>query len=159
VLAVCSGSDPDVTDPVSPWWGPQPDEERADEVVLEDLASGRALTERYAARGGVATGVPDLLAAAEAGDQAAGAVLREGARALGLGLALLVNVLDPEAVVVGGGLGSADTPYWTAAEGYARRYLHGFAEGIELARGQLGPDAGVIGAGLIGLQHGAARSI
>jgi glucokinase len=169
VLAVDPGADQDgahqdsagqtgagQADSAAPWWGPQAGEPRPAEIVLEDFASGRALTQRYAERGGAAGGVPELLAAAEGGDQAAGAVLREGARALGLGIALLVNVLDPEAVVVGGGLGSADTLYWTAAEGYARRYLHGFAADISLARGQLGPDAGVIGAGLIGLQHGAA---
>jgi glucokinase len=122
------------------------------EVVLEEIASGRAMVDRYAARGGVAEGVPDLLAAAQRGDQAAADVLREGAQMLGVGIALLVNVLDPEAVIVGGGLGSADTDYWQAAARYARGYLHGFAADTVLARGALGPDAGVVGAGLIGLQ-------
>jgi glucokinase len=122
------------------------------EVVLEEIASGRALAQRYAARGGRARGADDVLAAAERGDAVAAGVLSEGAEALGIGIALLVNLLDPEAVIVGGGLGSADTPYWAAARDCARRYLHGHAAGTVLIQGALGADAGVIGAGLVGLQ-------
>jgi predicted NBD/HSP70 family sugar kinase len=81
-------------------------------------------------------------------------VLSEGAEALGIGIALLVNLLDPEAVIVGGGLGSAKTPYWPATRAWARRYLHAHAAGTALIQGELGADAGVIGAGLIGLQAG-----
>ncbi len=121
------------------------------EIVLERIASGSALVERYVARGGTAEGAADVLAAAQHGDRAAAEVLDEGARTLGLAIALLVNVLDPEAVIVGGGLGSADTPYWQATQDYTRQYLHDFAAGTVLARGALGADAGVIGAGLTGL--------
>jgi glucokinase len=125
------------------------------EVVLEEIASGRALASRYAARGGRARGGADVLAAAERGDEVAAGVLSEGAEALGIGIALLVNLLDPEAVIVGGGLGSADTPYWTATRASVRRYLHAHAAGTVLIQGELGADAGVIGAGLVGLQPSA----
>jgi glucokinase len=124
------------------------------EVVLEEIASGRALAQRYAARGGRARGADDVLAAAERGDEIAAGVLSEGAEALGIGIALLVNLLDPEAVIVGGGLGSADTPYWAATRACVRRYLHAHAAGTVLIQGALGADAGVIGAGLVGLQPG-----
>jgi glucokinase len=141
---------------------PCPDGPADREVVLERIASGSALAERYAARGGTAQGAEDVLAAARAGDPAAREVLNTGAEALGIGIALLVNLLDPEAVITGGGLGSADTEYWTAAERWTRHYAHSHAAGIVLRRGQLGPDAGVIGAGMAGLlaphrlRHGAA---
>jgi glucokinase len=141
---------------------PCPDGPADREVVLERIASGSALVERYAARGGTAQRAEDVLAAARAGDQAAREVLNTGAEALGIGIALLVNLLDPEAVITGGGLGSADTEYWTAAERWTRHYAHSHAAGIVLKRGQLGPDAGVIGAGMAGLlaphrlRHGAA---
>jgi glucokinase len=124
------------------------------DLVLEHVASGSALAERYVARGGRAGGAGDVLAAAQRGDRTAAEVLDEGARALGIAIALLVNVLDPEAVIVGGGLGSADTSYWPATRDYARQYLHDFAAGTVLARGALGADAGVIGAGLTGLCQG-----
>ena len=125
------------------------------EVVLERVASGSALVERYVARGGTAQRAEDVLAAARDGDPAASEVVDVAAKALGIGIALLVNLLDPEAVITGGGLGSADTEYWTAAERWARYYAHTHAADTVLTRGQLGPDAGVIGAGLVGLlaQH------
>ncbi len=126
------------------------------EIELERISSGSALTERYVARGGTAQGAADVLAAAQRGDPAAAEVLDEGARTLGIAIALLVNVLDPQAVIVGGGLGSADTSYWPATRDYARQYLHDFAAGTALAQGALGADAGVIGAGLTGL-CGASR--
>jgi glucokinase len=121
------------------------------EVVLERVASGSALVQRYVARGGTARRAEDVLAAARGGDQAASEVVDVAAKALGIGIALLVNLLDPEAVITGGGLGSADTEYWTAAERWARYYAHTHAADTVLTRGQLGPDAGVIGAGLVGL--------
>jgi glucokinase len=121
------------------------------EVVLERVASGSAIVQRYVARGGTAQRAEDVLAAARDGDQVASEVVDVAAKALGIGIALLVNLLDPEAVVTGGGLGSADTEYWTAAERWARHYAHSHAADTVLTRGQLGPDAGVIGAGLVGL--------
>jgi glucokinase len=121
------------------------------EHSLEEIASGGALVRRYLARGGTAQRTEEVLAAARAGDQAAGEVLSTGARALGAGIALLLNMLDPEAVVIGGGLGSADTEYGTQARRWARHYAHAHAANTVLTRGRLGPDAGVIGAGLVGL--------
>jgi glucokinase len=128
-----------------------PEGQGAHEVVLERVASGGALVERYAARGGTAQRAEDVLSAARGGDPAASDVLKEGAKALGIGMALLVNLLDPEAVIVGGGLGSADTEYWTSAQRWARHYQHAHGASTVLARSQLGPAAGVIGAGLVGL--------
>ena len=62
-------------------------------------------------------------------------VLDSGARALGLGIALLLNVLDPEAVVTGGGLGGADTEYWSRARRWARHYAHDHAKPTPVIRG------------------------
>lgn len=131
--------------PVSP---DGPDERT---FVLEQTASGSALVRRYAARGGTAQRAEEVLAAARGGDAAAAAVIEEGAQALGIGIALLVNLLDPQALIVGGGLGSADTEYWTKAESWARQFMHEHAKRTVLTRSELGPDAGVIGAGLVGL--------
>jgi predicted NBD/HSP70 family sugar kinase len=48
-----------------------------------------------------------------AGDPEALAVLDELARWVALGLVNLVNLLDPERVVVGGGLAEADRSCWS----------------------------------------------
>jgi len=124
--------------------------------TLQDMASGAALARRYAERAGAdpVAGARDVLAAAydkRGADTVAAQVAAEGAKALGIGIALLVNLLDPEAVVLGGGLGSADTPYIDQARDWAAHYAHRFAAGTPMLRGALGADAGVIGAGLAGL--------
>jgi predicted NBD/HSP70 family sugar kinase len=119
--------------------------------VLEQAASGSALVRRHAALGGTAQRAEDVLAAARGGNPVAAGVVEAGAKALGIGIALLLNVLDPEAVIVGGGLGSADTEYWTSARRWARHFAHEHAARTVLMRSQIGPDAGVIGAGLVGL--------
>jgi hypothetical protein len=61
-------------------------------------------------------------------------------------------------VITGGGLGSADTEYWSRARQWARHYAHDHAKPTPVIRGRLGPDAGVIGAAITGLlaAHGRA---
>jgi glucokinase len=79
--------------------------------------------------------------------------VEEAAVTLGSFLALLVNVFDPEAVVVGGGLGAAEGAYWRGVERATR--AHVWAEHVRelpLLRAGLGTDSGVIGAGWLGLR-------
>jgi glucokinase len=93
-------------------------------------------------------------------DVASGAALaragadRDAATAsLGSLLALLVNVLDPEAVVVGGGLGSAGGAYWRGLVRATRQHV--WADGVQelpIVQAGLGPDSGLIGAGWLGLR-------
>ena len=65
---------------------------------------------------------------------------------MGIGIASVVNLLDPAVVVVGGGLGSADGPYWTGrCSRHARRVL-GLAQDVPIVHAQLGASAGAIGA-------------
>jgi glucokinase len=76
-------------------------------VVPEDVASGHGMVERFAqmSPGTIVEGVADIAAAAATGDVEASTVLRQGGHMLGVIVARLVDLLDPEAVVIGGGLG------------------------------------------------------
>jgi glucokinase len=115
---------------------------------LNTLASGSALSARYAElTRGPALPVLEIGERARAGDEAARRVLADGARALGAGLASVVNLLNPGRIALAGGvveLGEA----WIAlvrAE-VARR---AFAEGVRaltIERCQGGEAAGAIGA-------------
>jgi glucokinase len=82
-----------------------------------------------------------------------GAVGEHATESLGSLVALLVNVLDPEAVIVGGGLGSGRGAYWRGLVRATRE--HAWAADIRelpIAQAGLGADSGVIGAGWIGLR-------
>lgn len=111
--------------------------------MVEDAASGPGLVAALG-RGGVAE---DVLAAATAGDQAALHAIDHAAAPLGRVLALLADGLDPQAIVFGGGLGSAPGPYFTALTRAIRAGLwDGVPNPLILTQAALGPDAGLIGA-------------
>jgi glucokinase len=119
-------------------------------TVLEEVASGPALARRYnAVHPGPAAWCQDVLAAAGQGDADALGLVREAGEALGSGVAFLVNVLDPEAVVVGGGLGLAGGLYWDTFLGSLRRHVWAEAtRALPVVRAELGTDAGLFGAAL-----------
>jgi glucokinase len=115
---------------------------------LEELASGPALVAAYRAGGGRAESAPEVLDR-YAYDPLAAQVVAAAGSAAGQGVALLVNVLDPHAVIVGGGLGCADGPYWNFMETAVRDHIWAdSARLIPLLRSRLGPDAAAIGAAL-----------
>jgi len=117
--------------------------------VLEEIASGPAISAAYARRTGRRVSAPDLLASASAGDAVAGDILTAAARQLGPLIALVVNMLDPEVVVLGGGLGLAAGPY--REELIAATRAHIWAEScrdLPILPAALGVDAGLVGAAL-----------
>jgi glucokinase len=119
-------------------------------TALEEFASGPALVARYNALAGTQSQrAEEVIAAAEAGQPAARQVVVSAARALGASLGWLVNVLDPEAIIVGGGLGSAGGLYEASLLEALRQHIWAEASRevpVRLAR--LGPDAALAGAAL-----------
>jgi glucokinase len=125
--------------------------------VLEEFASGPAIARRFAQARGEAektgqsteTGAAeDVFRSASQGDKAAAEILTSAGEALGVSTAFLVNVLDPEIIVVGGGLGVAGGIYWDAFQQACREHI--FADnsrGLPIVSAKLGIDAGLVGAG------------
>ncbi len=110
---------------------------------VETFSSGTALGGLIARVGLPAdTRAEDLLDAADAGDSRAAAVLADWAAPFRRALETLVAAVDPQRLIVGGGLGAQ------MVRALARLDAPGgwFALPVEAAR--LGDDAGVIGAGL-----------
>ncbi|HEU0180087.1 MAG TPA: ROK family protein [Blastocatellia bacterium] len=82
-------------------------------VTLEEYASGPALAQRYQSYSSEKISrAEEVINAAQGGDARAIEIVRSAGDALGVTTGLLINTLDPEAVVVGGGLGRADGVYW-----------------------------------------------
>jgi glucokinase len=116
---------------------------------LEQFAAGPALAARYGSAAGCDCSAPDVLARAAAGDASAAAIVSSAGEALGAAIAHLVNVLDPQAVVLGGGLGLEEGLYRQALEESLRRHVwSGLHADLPLVSAQLGADAGLIGAAI-----------
>ncbi len=136
----------------------------------EQVAAGRAIDRlgREAARehplsilARLAGGDPEAVngevvtAAAQGGDDVAKSVLAEAGRRLGEGIAGLVNVLDPQVVVVGGGaivagdllLDPARAAFTEAVEAPEHRPR------VPIVAAELGNDAGAVGAAALALEE------
>jgi glucokinase len=138
-----------------------PETGRLTSAVLEEVASGPALVTRYNQQtGGAAVRAEDVLSAAAEGDPVAIGVVDTAASSLGATIALLVNVLDPEAVIVGGGLGAAPGLYWERLAPAIRAHIWSDVHrGLPLLQARHGGDAGFIGAALRALeQYGTNES-
>lgn len=92
-----------------------------------------------------------VASAADQGDRAAAELIEQGGRALGEASAFAVNLLDPELVVLGGGVGLANERYRRAFEAALRRHVWAAdTRELPIVLAALGADAGVIGAALAG---------
>ncbi|MFH1689012.1 MAG: ROK family protein [Candidatus Eisenbacteria bacterium] len=88
--------------------------------------------------------------AAAAGDAVATEALDRTGRALGAGLANLVVILDPDVIVIGGGVAAAGEPLLAPArDEMARRCYCGGASLPRVVPAELGSTAGVVGAALL----------
>ncbi|HKZ28859.1 MAG TPA: ROK family protein [Acidimicrobiia bacterium] len=122
---------------------------RLDQIARDVAAADPAgLTARLAV-GGPAAGSHLTEAATQGDPQAAQAVAEMGVW-LGIGLASLVALLDPEVIVVGGGAARAGDILLQPARDSIQAALEGseFRRPTPLLAAGLGQDAGIIGAGL-----------
>jgi glucokinase len=117
--------------------------------TLEEIASGPGLVARYRATGATAATGQQVLAAVIAGDPHAKWIVESASEALESHVALLVGTLDPEAVVIGGGLGLSKGPYWEHFLNSTRRHIwSGVQREIPILRAEIGVDAGWMGAAI-----------
>ena len=90
---------------------------------------------------------------AKAGDPEAIAFWQQYGRDLGAGLASLIYILTPEAVIIGGGVSaSAEFFFPTVQAEIERRVLPSSRPGLQLLRAELGSQAGIAGAAKLAWQ-------
>lgn len=114
---------------------------------LEQYASVRAIRRR--------TGLEadELSVRASAGDAEALAFWQEYGRDLGAGLASLIYVLTPEAVMIGGGVSASARFFFPAMQSeLERRVLPSSRPGLQLLVAELGNQAGMVGAAKLAWQ-------
>ena len=117
---------------------------------VETFISGGGLQNRYAEKFGVKKSFKEIEQEYHAGNRDAVAFMREFFRHFGRAIANLIDVLDPDIVVLGGGVSKFDAIY---TEGIAEVAKFVFSDSLEtpIVKHQIGDSAGVIGAALIGI--------
>jgi glucokinase len=121
---------------------------------LESYCTGLAAAEEARNAFGEAADAHRLIRLAREGDARARAILGGIGHHLGAGIGSLVNVFNPQAVVIGGGFGVAAFEFLqpAAREVVAREALAPAGKTVRIVAAELGTAAGVIGAGLVAFE-------
>lgn len=128
---------------------------------LEMYASSRGIVQSYCETRNRTAILPSnaltseqVYQAARSGDQAALAVMQDMGRMLGIGIANLINIFNPEMIVLGGGVKDAWELFIGATRGEVmKRAFRVPAERTKIVPSLLGGDAGMIGAAAVAFQN------
>ena len=125
--------------------------------ILEAYAAGPALVERYNHVRGDGLELSrgeDLFTLAGSRDPLAREIIDSAGHALGVSVGWLVNVLDPEAVIVGGVLGTAAGAYWDSFTTSTRNHIWSHsARDLPILTAGLGVEAGFVGAAAVAMDR------
>ncbi len=115
---------------------------------LESYASGRNIERRYCELTGAHESISgqEIFARAAEGEKEALAIIWETAEYLAHGISLAVGILDPDIVIIGGGLSEAGILLFGPLDEALARYVIPQMAGIKVVPAKLGYECGVIGA-------------
>lgn len=119
----------------------------------EAYLSGPSLSRRFYEASGQQLEVPGIYALYRAGDSQAKELFEQSLLIMGEIFANVINALDLEAIILGGGV--SNLPIWYERLGpYIKKSLFGVPRGdIPVIPARLGDSAGVIGAAYLALRH------
>ncbi|MEK7787040.1 MAG: ROK family protein, partial [Chloroflexota bacterium] len=112
------------------------------EAIGSGTNIGRAMNERRGESGWTAEKVNRE---AEAGDPSAVEVMETAARALGIGIGYAITLMNPQKVIVGGGVANAGQVYWRTLRATAAGYVLPQMR-VEIVPAALGSDSPLWGA-------------
>jgi fructokinase len=115
---------------------------------VERSIAGPAVEEHYHTVTGQHAAMPRIVAGYRAGEPAATQVFEGFIDRFGRALANVIDIMDPDAIVLGGGLSNIDELYTLGRDAVAR-YVFNDELRTPIRLNQLGDSAGVIGAALL----------
>lgn len=122
---------------------------------LEAYASGTSIAERAQEAGMQGATAADVAAAARAGDETAVRIWGETCEALACGITSLVNLFEPEIVVLGGGvMRTGEQLLAPVRERVARDAI---GDPVTVVKAELGDAVGVVGAAAVAFERLTAR--
>ena len=112
---------------------------------IETYLSGPGMAAEHRRRGGTALSAAQIARGAAAGDGACAATIERYCERLARSLATVINILDPEVIVIGGGVSNIDALYEQVPQRWA---AHVFSDDVRtrLVRHRHGDSSGVRGA-------------
>jgi len=114
---------------------------------VEQYSSGTAIVREAIDAGLSVKNAKEVYDLAISGDEKARRVFESAGRYLGIALSGLVNVLNPEAIVLGGGVAASwDFLIEPVRREIASRCYEATARRVKICRAHLGEDAGILGA-------------
>ncbi len=116
---------------------------------IESVCAGPALEKYYAARSGNNLRLPEIVVLASSGDADAVATLERLREKFAEALGAVINILDPDAIVIGGGVGNLDLHYTPETRAAVAKHLFNDRFDTPLLRPLLGDSAGVFGAAML----------
>jgi glucokinase len=126
---------------------------------LEAMVSGTAIVREYRRREGRrgdkdSVTAKDVFRLARRGDKAAVSAVDSAARALGVGISNVFLMLNPDLILIGGGVARAGAVLIGPAVDYARNLLFPqLRKYLAVKRASLGDDAGLIGAACLAYER------
>ncbi|MBU1167392.1 ROK family protein, partial [Patescibacteria group bacterium] len=116
---------------------------------LEAYSSGTSIEKMYNEETGITKDALEIEKEAQADPQSQGAkVYQKAGEYLGFGLASLVNILDPEIIVLGGGIGRSDLIYQVASK-ICQQNIFFQDRKVNIVKSELSNDAAIIGAAML----------
>jgi len=112
---------------------------------IETFLSGPGMLNRYHLTGGFADSPREIVDFAAAGDKKAEQFMNRYEEWLAQGLASVINVLDPDAIVLGGGLSNIDRLYDNVPKLW-QKYVFSDQVNTQLLKARFGDSSGVRGA-------------
>ncbi len=115
---------------------------------LENFASGKNIVRRYYSRAGKIknAGIQEIYRSKE---KAAKEVLEDAYRCLGIVIAALIAAMEPDIVVVGGGVSNLPEPVHDKIRKYARGCLPQNLKRVKIIKSKLGEYSGALGASML----------
>jgi glucokinase len=101
----------------------------------------------------------DIYRAALEGDALSREILKDAGRFLGVGIANIINIMSPEAIILTGGLVGAWNIYvQEAIKEASRRAFKELFDAVKIIPSSLGDDAGIIGAASLVFTEAAGKT-
>jgi fructokinase len=117
---------------------------------VETFISGGGVQNRYEELTGNKISLNEIIALYRAGDAQASHIMKVFFDHFGIALSNLINTLDPEIVVLGGGLSNIEELYTLGVES-VKQYIFNDVLETPIVKNKAGDSAGVYGAALIGI--------